>query len=104
MTPVSLYNTATRKALEKEGLKLVSVVSDLAFDAKGVAAEFVSARRAAAGLVDYPGTPPADLAAAYRCQDQAIALWDDVVAGWKVGWIPEPHSTKFGAQRLVGPI
>jgi 2-keto-4-pentenoate hydratase len=83
---------------------LVSVVSGLAFDARGVAAEFVSARRSAGCFTTYPGTPPPDLAAAYRCQDEAIALWDDSIAGWKVGWIAEPHSAKYGAQRLVGPI
>jgi len=83
---------------------LVSVVSDLAFDARGVAAEFVKARRAAGSFTTYPGAQPPDLASAYRCQDEAIALWNDAIAGWKVGWIPEPHSTKYGAQRLVGPI
>jgi 2-keto-4-pentenoate hydratase len=83
---------------------LVSAVSDLAFDAKGVAAEFVRARRSAGSLTKYPGPLPPDLDAAYRCQDEAIALWDDTVAGWKVGWIPEPFSAKYGAQRLVGPI
>jgi len=105
MTPVSLYNTTTRKALEKEGRKnLVSVVSDLVFDAKGVAAEFVKARRAGGSFTKYPGALPPDLAAAYRCQDEAIALWNDAIAGWKVGWIPEPHSAKHGVNRLVGPI
>jgi 2-keto-4-pentenoate hydratase len=83
---------------------LVSAVSDLAFDAKGVAAEFVKARRAAGSFTQYPGIKPTDLDSAYRCQDEAIALWDDAIAGWKVGWIPEPLSEKFGAQRLVGPI
>ena len=83
---------------------MVSVVSDLAFDAKGVAAEFVKARRSAGSFTNYPGTPPPDLDSAYRCQDEAIALWDDTVAGWKVGWIPEPLSQKFGEHRLVGPI
>jgi 2-keto-4-pentenoate hydratase len=83
---------------------LVSVVSDLAFDAKRVAAEFVKARRAAGSLTQYPGPTPPDLESAYRCQDEAISLWDDSIAGWKVGWIPEPFSQKFGAQRLVGPI
>ena len=83
---------------------MVSVVSDVAFDAKGVAAEFVRARRSAGSFTKYPGSPPPDLAAAYRCQDEAISLWKDSVAGWKVGWIPEPLSQKFGAQRLVGPI
>ena len=83
---------------------MVSVVSDLAFDARGVAAEFVKARRTAGSFTKYPGALPPDLAAAYRCQDEAIALWDDAIVGWKVGWIPEPHSIKYGAQRLVGPI
>ena len=83
---------------------MVSVVSGTHFDAKGVATEFVKARRAAGSFVDYPGTLPPDLDSAYRCQDEAIALWDDSIAGWKVGWIPEPFSEKYGAQRLVGPI
>jgi len=83
---------------------LVSASSDLPFDAGSVAATFVSARRSARALTRYPGTLPPDLAAAYRCQDAAITLWDDTVAGWKVGWIPEPLSAQFGAQRLVGPI
>jgi 2-keto-4-pentenoate hydratase len=83
---------------------LVSVVSDLAFDAKGVAAEFVKARRSAGFFTQYPGSRPQDLDSAYRCQDEAIALWGEPVAGWKVGWIPEPLSQKYGAQRLVGPI
>ena len=83
---------------------MVSVVSELTFDAKRVAAEFVNARRTAGSFTKYPGSPPPDLDAAYRCQDEAIALWDDSIAGWKVGWIPEPLSAQYGAQRLVGPI
>ena len=83
---------------------MVSVVSGNGFDAKRVAAEFVKARQAAGSLTHYPGSPPQDLDSAYRCQDEAIALWDDAVVGWKVGWIPEPLSMRFGAQRLVGPI
>jgi len=83
---------------------LVSVVSDLAFDAQRAAAEFVKARRAAGSLTQYPGTVPPDLEAAYRCQEEAISLWDDTIAGWKVGWINEPFSIRYGAQRLVGPI
>ena len=83
---------------------MVSVVSELTFDAKGVAAEFVKARRTAGSFTKYPGSAPPDLDSAYRCQDEAIALWDDSIAGWKVGWIPEPLSAQYGAQRLVGPI
>ncbi|MEJ0085591.1 MAG: 2-keto-4-pentenoate hydratase [Pseudomonadota bacterium] len=69
-----------------------------------MAAEFVKARRSAGSFSKYPGPMPQDLDSAYRCQDEAISLWHDTVAGWKVGWIPEPLSQKFGAQRLVGPI
>jgi len=76
----------------------------ISFDPRSIAAEFVRARRSAGSLTRYPGTLPPDLAAAYRCQDEAIALWGDTVVGWKVGWIPEPLSSQFGAQRLVGPI
>jgi 2-keto-4-pentenoate hydratase len=83
---------------------LVSVDSDRAFDAKRVAAEFVRARLSAGYLTNYPGAQPPDLVSAYRCQDEAIALWNDSIAGWKVGWIPEPLSGKYGAPRLVGPI
>ena len=83
---------------------MVSVVSDHAFDAKGVAAEFVKARLSAGFFTQYPGATPQDLDAAYACQEEAISLWNDSVAGWKVGWIAEPLSRKFGAQRLVGPI
>ena len=83
---------------------LVSASSGSPFDPGFAAAEFVRARRSAGSLSDYPGTVPPDLAAAYRCQDEAIELWDDAVVGWKVGWIPEPFSATFGAQRLVGPI
>lgn len=104
MTPVSRYNDACGALRQDEGFKLVSVVSDPEFDAQGVAARFVKARQAAGSMTQYPGSPPPNLDVAYRCQDEAINLWDDTIAGWKVGWIPEPWSSKFGAERLVGPI
>lgn len=83
---------------------MVSTVNGTEFDARSSAIQFVRARRAAASFAEYPGTPPPDMEAAYRCQDEAIGLWNDRVAGWKVGWIPEPLSETFGAHRLVGPI
>lgn len=76
-------------------------------DAEGVhsiARRFVAARLQGAALADYPGVIPADLAHAYRCQDAAIDLWPDEVAGWKVGWIPERMQLRYGEERLVGPI
>ncbi len=69
-----------------------------------VARAFVDARRAARAAPDYPGALPASLDAAYLIQDEAIALWPDRIAGWKLGRIPSPFAERFGAGRLAGPI
>lgn len=69
-----------------------------------IARAFVTARREARALADYPGTIPANLDEAYAIQTQAIALKDAPVAGWKVGRIPEPLVARLGADRLAGPI
>ncbi len=72
--------------------------------AGAIAAKFVRARQDATSLTDFPGPIPPDRAGAYACQDAAIDLWPDEVAGWKVGR-PAPGQEKaFGAQRLSGPI
>lgn len=72
------------------------------FDA--IAEAFVTARRAAAGLPDYPGTPPASLTDAYAIQERAVALAGGKVAGWKVGRINPPLDNQLGTNRLAGPI
>jgi 2-keto-4-pentenoate hydratase len=41
---------------------------------------------------------------AYRCQDEAIALWPDEIAGWKVGWIGADQQLIYREERVVGPI
>jgi 2-keto-4-pentenoate hydratase len=69
-----------------------------------IAEQFVRARLDAAVLPDYPGPIPSTLNAAYSYQDRAIALWPDVVAGWKVGRIGPPWLERVGEDRLVGPI
>jgi len=73
-------------------------------DAAVIADRFLSARRSAAGLSDYPGTMPGSLEDAYAVQDAAIAAWKRPILGWKVGRVPYPLSQQFGANRLVGPI
>ena len=78
--------------------------ADISMAAEAVAAAFVAARRAARALAAYPGTPPADLAAAYAIQDCAIGLDGRAVAGWKVGRINPPHEARLGTNRLAGPI
>lgn len=69
-----------------------------------IAARFLSARRSATGLPDYPGRLPETLEAAYAIQDLAIADWGKPVIGWKVGRVPAPLTEQYGADRLSGPI
>ncbi|MCJ2184284.1 fumarylacetoacetate hydrolase family protein [Novosphingobium sp. 1949] len=71
---------------------------------EAVAQAFVAARRAAQGLAAYPGTPPADMGAAYAIQDRAIVIDGRAVAGWKVGKINPPDDARLGTNRLAGPI
>ena len=69
-----------------------------------VARGFTAARRAAEALNAYPGTRPETMAEAYAIQDAAIGLWDDRIAGWKIGRIPDAWVERLGAGRLAGPI
>ena len=73
-------------------------------DPATIAGHFLSARRAADGLADYPGSFPATLDQAYAIQNEAIAAWGQPVIGWKVGRILAPMSDAFGIDRLAGPI
>lgn len=72
--------------------------------ARSIAERFVAARLSATPLDAYPGTVPADMDSAYRCQDEAISIWPDEIAGWKVGWIAADQQRVYGEERLVGPI
>ncbi len=72
--------------------------------ARSIAERFVAARLTATPLAAYPGPIPTDMDAAYRCQDEAIALWPDAIAGWKVGWIAPDQQRIYGEERVVGPI
>ncbi len=76
----------------------------LKHDAAEIADRFLSARRAASGLADYPGDFPETLEEAYAIQDVAIAAWGKPVIGWKVGRVLPPLTQKFGTDRLAGPI
>jgi 2-keto-4-pentenoate hydratase len=69
-----------------------------------IAEQFVSARLRAIALPKYPGNVPADTASAYVCQDNAIKLWPDQIAGWKVARIPPDWAQKFPEPRLNGPV
>jgi 2-keto-4-pentenoate hydratase len=73
-------------------------------ETRDIAARFVRARLGGVSLQEFPGQVPTSLDAAYDCQDAAIASWPDRVQGWKVGRILEPWLSRFGEDRLVGPI
>ena len=72
--------------------------------AREIAQRFLAARREAKALPDFPGDQPADLASAYRVQEQAITLWGDEIAGWKIGRIPPDRQDALRDERLAGPI
>src|SRR5262249_23640843 len=81
------------------------MADDQAFrSAASVADSFVKARRSAQALPGFPGALPPDLASAYACQDAAIALWDDAIAGWKIGRITGEFEALHRQSRLAGPI
>ena len=69
-----------------------------------IARTFTDARRRGIAVPAYPGETPDSLAAAYAIQDEAIRLWPDRIAGWKLGRVPPPFDVQFGAGRLAGPI
>lgn len=72
--------------------------------ASPIARAFTQARREGVAVPVYPGEEPSSLDAAYAIQDDAIALWPDRIAGWKLGRINAPFDARFGAGRLAGPI
>ena len=68
------------------------------------AATLVGARLSGKALRAFPGPLPADSRAAYACQDEAIALWPDKIAGWKVGLVAAELARAWGEDRVTGPI
>ena len=71
---------------------------------QSIAATFVDARRTGRSIQQYPGSRPTDLKSAYIIQDEALAIWDREIGGWKVGKINPPDSDRLGANRLAGPV
>ena len=77
---------------------------DAAFAPEEIARRFVTARLNATALPQFPGALPEGLDGGYACQDRAIALWPDVIVGWKVGRIPDELQASLGAARVAGPV
>jgi 2-keto-4-pentenoate hydratase len=74
------------------------------YDSATTAASLVGARLAGKALRAFPGPLPADARAAYACQDEAIELWPDKIAGWKVGLVAANLTQGWGEDRVTGPI
>jgi 2-keto-4-pentenoate hydratase len=55
-------------------------------------------------MAGFPGPLPPDMAAGYATQDQAVRLWPDELAGWKVGRIASDLAGQLGADRVAGPV
>jgi 2-keto-4-pentenoate hydratase len=76
-------------------------------ESHSIASQLVRARLNAATLSAYPGLVPETLLAAYAVQEQAIELWPDPLAGWKVARIAPNWPPSWGAvppePRLIGP-
>jgi 2-keto-4-pentenoate hydratase len=72
--------------------------------AAAIAKSFVTARRSAQSLTEFPGTIPSNLDAAYLCQSLAIRSWPDRLIGWKVGMIPPSLRAVYASDRLAGAI
>ena len=105
MTPVS----HTLTGIDERGRKGLFVLEKTGAradrdEASTIAKRFVAARASGEPLPGFPGRLPADLSAAYACQDAAIGLVDDTIAGWKVGLIGKEAGAVFKEDRLAGPI
>jgi 2-keto-4-pentenoate hydratase len=105
MTPVSHTLTGI-DGRGRKGLFLLEKTGARAFGAEAqlIAKRFVAARQTGEALPAFPGPLPSDLTAAYACQDAAIELFPDAIAGWKVGLIGKDAAKVFKHDRLAGPI
>ena len=69
-----------------------------------IAERFVAARAGRRSLAEYPGPFPQTLDEAYAIQLEAIGLQGRAVKGWKVARLPADIASKWGADRIVGPV
>jgi 2-keto-4-pentenoate hydratase len=102
-----VYDTGFHKQKKDWGRVPISVTETAAARAEtpmSIAAALVEARLRAVALPEYPGVLPTSLSAGYAIQDAAIIQRGGVVAGWKVGRIWPPLDSRFGSDRLAGPI
>ena len=71
---------------------------------QAIAKAFLAARATKTPLTVYPGAMPQDMAGAYAIQDSAIAFDGRPIGGWKVGRIANELVSRYGGNRIAGPI
>lgn len=71
---------------------------------EAISDRLLAGRHSAQELQTFPGQMPEDFDTAYAVQDRSRNLWDDEVAGWKIGLVPPDLVDKYGASRVFGPI
>ena len=81
-----------------------AAIEEASRELDAISRRLVAARANAEALSAFPGTVPTTLEDAYAVQSASIARWPDIIAGWKVGMVPEPYRTELAAERLAGPI
>ena len=64
----------------------------------------VKARLSAEPLPDFPDGLPETLDQAYAIQTANIERWPDEIGGWKVAGLSRADQSRFGAERLAGPV
>lgn len=69
-----------------------------------IAAKFVSARKTARLLQEYPGELPKTLDQAYQIQEHGLKLMGEEFGGWKVAMILPDLRAGLKSERLAGPI
>lgn len=69
-----------------------------------IARALVEARLTRRACDAFPCALPDTLDDAYAVQLEAIALWPDAIAGWKVGRMSDDLAQRFGCDRFIGPV
>ncbi len=82
----------------------VETKTDISEQDETISRRLVDARLSTRPLREYPGQLPETLEQAYAIQSASIERWPDEVAGWKVAKLSPNDRSRFGAERLAGPV
>ncbi len=79
-------------------------MKDVTMPHTSIAERFITARRSATALSDYPGDIPAAMTDSYAIQDAALDLWHQELIGWKIARLHPDFQGPMGTERMAGPI